>query len=245
MRYMPILPIGMAKLLGHRSVRDAFILPQFWGNERYRAMYAHRKWDTVIIDNAMYENPDPVPFETLIDIAGEIDSGRTFIVVPEDHSDPVHTAQLAMDTCSEYGTFGPKWNAMCIIHGSPLEIKEMMAIFHDAPIAFGIAVSTWRNGYSRIALAESCGGRDRYLHAMGLDSISEMMSLRYVFDSVDSSMVATAAINKIPLNENTVIRRTGVPTDPIRVPILQDAFLVECIDKTEKNIQSMVSWLDH
>lgn len=244
MRFMPIIPIGMDRLFASSKIRDAFILPQFWTNDSYRNMYTRRRWDTAIIDNAMYENPNPVAFDKLIEISKEIHSDRTFIVAPEDHADPVHTAQLLCDTMEEFGSYGPTWGIMMIVHGSPLEIDEMMSMLPETQsIGFGIAVSTWRNGFSRAAIKHACGD-SCYFHAMGLDSISEMEGLSLAgFNSVDSSMAATAAVNHIPLTKNTVIRRVEGHPYPTRVPLLQDTFMIEDFEQTEKNVSAMISWL--
>jgi hypothetical protein len=253
MKYMPILPIGMSKLFqyeGHfkdQVISDAFILPQFWSNPEYKAMYVNRMWDTVIIDNSMYENSAAIPFEELIEMSKELYSRHTLIVPPEDPDDPIKTAQITQDTINEYDVRGPTWNMLTIIHGLPSQAAKMFELLweHDG-LGFGVAVSMWRAGYDRAAVMLSCPcASDHYFHAMGLDSISEMVGLSEAgFDSVDSSMVATAAVNHIPLSIDTVIRRYGIPGDPKRVPILQSSFPIETIEETSANIQEMLSLLD-
>lgn len=244
MRYMPILPVGMASLMDQNYIRDAFVLPQFWDNPEYKRMYMRRTWNTAIIDNAMYENPHPVPFDELIEIAENFTAIKTFVVAPEDHADPIHTAQLTIDTIDEFGSNGVKWQAMTIIHGTPLEIKEMYAMLDGYEnLGYGVAVSTWRAGFDRTTI-KSLSKEPHYFHAMGLDSISELFALKRAgFDTVDSSMCATAAVNKIPFNENTVIIRTGDVKDPKRVPITATPFQVEVTDQTEANIKAMKAWL--
>lgn len=243
MKYMPILPVGMSRLFEDEGISSAFILPQFWANPSYARMYTGRTWDTVIIDNAMYENPNPVPFHELIEIAQQLKSTRTFVVAPEDHKDPIHTAELTIKAIEEYGTHGPKWIPMCIIHGTPHEISSMFYMLDDIPtLGYGVTVSCWRNGFDR-AFLRSLSKGGHYFHAMGLDSISEGVTLKRAgFNSVDSSMPATAAFNDIQLSFNTVIYRTGKPTDPVRVPLLQEEFLVDCTKETVRNIRNMTSW---
>ncbi|HPS39174.1 MAG TPA: hypothetical protein PL124_07150 [Candidatus Cloacimonadota bacterium] len=244
MKYMPILPIGMSHLFDICRVTDAFILPQFWGETDYREMYTKRSWQTVIIDNAMYENPDPVPTDELIKIAKTLNAHRIFIVAPEDHSDPIHTAEFARDMYERKYKPGCGWLPMTIVHGDLPEIHVMSDLLDPLPdMGFGIAVSTWRNGLSRPRIKEMFSPY-HYFHAMGLDSIPELSTLsRAGFNSVDSSMVATAAVNKIHLDENTEIIRTGSPTDPKRVPLLQDSFEIMCSELTERNIDKMSRWI--
>lgn len=244
MKYMPILPIGMSQLLKKIEVQGAFILPQFWSNSSYEEMYTSREWDTVIIDNAMYENPTPVPFNDLIEIARQLTSKRTFIVAPEDHNDPIKTAELVIDCIDQYGKRGKYWEPMVIVHGTPVHITHMFDMLdYLYTVAYGVAVSCWRNGFDRGTIKSMSRG-GHYFHAMGLDSITEAIALkRSGFDSVDSSIVATAAMNKIHLDYDTVIFRTGKPTDPVRVPLLKEDFMVECIDHTSANISKMSKWV--
>lgn len=244
MKYMPILPVGMSHLFGMKEVQGAFILPQFWTNPSYAAMYKSRPWETVIIDNAMYENPHPVPFGELIEIARQLKSERTFIVAPEDHGDPIRTTELMIECIEKYGHRGAQWEPMVIVHGTPIQIAHMFDMLDELPtVAYGIAVSCWRNGFDRGTIKSMSMGR-HYFHAMGLDSITEAVALKRAgFDSVDSSLVATAALNKIPMDYDTVIFRTGKPSDPVRVPLLQENFMVECIEHTAKNISKMNKWI--
>jgi hypothetical protein len=244
MKYMPILPIGMSHLFDICHVTNAFILPQFWGETDYREMYTRRSWQTVIIDNAMYENPDPVPTDKLIEIAKTLNAELIFIVAPEDHADPIHTAELAIDMYEKKYEIGCGWLPMTIVHGGLHEINIMSALLNHLPnMGFGIAVSTWRNGLTRPDIKNRFPSH-RYFHAMGLDSIPELMTLKSAgFNSVDSSMVATAAINKIHLDERTEIIRTGSPTDPKRVPLLQDSFEIMCSELTKRNIDKMSGWI--
>jgi len=256
MKYMPILSIGMSSLFAKpkytigqktRHIRDAFILPQFWSNPQYKEMYVSHPWDTIIIDNAMYEDDKAIPFGDLIDISKELDARKIFIVPPEDHKDPLNTARITIDGIDSWGVKGPTWNMLTIVHGLPSQATKMFELLWEFDdLAFGVTVSMWRAGYDRSAVMSSCPcSGDHYFHAMGLDSISEMVGLREAgFNSVDSSMAATAAANNIPLNIDTVIRRNGSPSDPKRVPILQESFPVETTDQTFINIQEMISFLE-
>lgn len=244
MKYMPILPIGMSHLFKMREISSAFILPQFWSNPKYEEMYVKREWNTVIIDNAMYENPNPVPFGELIEIARQLTTQRTFIVAPEDHGNPVRTAELMLECIDQYGGKGSHWEPMVIVHGTPTQISHMFDMLDDMPtVAYGIAVSCWRNGYDRGSIKSMSMGR-HYFHAMGLDSITEALALKRAgFDSVDSSIVATSAMNKIHLDYDTVIFRTGKPSDPVRVPLLKEDFMIECVESTSRNINKMHKWI--
>lgn len=244
MRYMPILPVGMHEILKSDKVQSAFILPQFWGNPLYREMYISRPWDVVIIDNAMYENPVPVPHDKLIEISESLSTYRTFIVAPEDRKNPANNGTLAANTIDQYGHRGKMWNIMSILHGKPSEISSTLDVLDQYNcVGYGIAVSCWRNGFDRTVIKTLPFGK-HYFHAMGLDSITEMISLKQAgFDSVDSSLVATAAVNNIHLDMDTVIYRTGKPSDPKRVDILGNKFSKRVISKTSENIDRMNVWM--
>ena len=216
MNYMPILPVGMFDLFRNKN---AFILPQFWHVPEYAYFYANNVWDTVIIDNAMYENPDMFDFNTMKMIAGVLRANQIFLVVPEDHNNPTNTIILACECISDNPPNG--WKPMVILHGTPDDVKLQFTALKDIKdIGFGIAVSLWRAGHSRVALYKRCNMGRYYIHAMGLDNIDELVTLRAAgFNSVDSSIVASAAWNNINLQKERQIVRTGSPDDPVRVPI--------------------------
>jgi hypothetical protein len=227
MKYMPILPIGMYGIYEQSESHNAFILPQFWIHYDYRQGHTIRKWNVVIIDNAMYEQPDAIPFNKLIDLASELTAKRIFIVAPEHFTNPNETINLAVQTACEYGTKGNNWEMMVIVHGgAPAElIYQMNTLYANNIKAFGIAVSYWRGGESRAALLAEQRKPDCYYHAMGLDDIDELLGLRKAcFDSVDTSMAATAAVNAIDLQVVRKIVRTGPRAQPRRVNLMQESF---------------------
>jgi len=245
MKYMPILPIGMFHVFDRTDVRDVFILPQFWDNESYREFYTSHKWDHVIIDNAMYEQLNGVPFGHLINIADQLDADRVFIVSPEDIRNPYTTAAYAVETGDRFGFRDSNWEMMCILHGTPYDMVNQYYTLRKYPMGYGIAVSAWRSGYDRAGIFKYVGFRDKdYVHAMGWDSIIEIFALNNVgFDSIDSSIVATAAVNRIMLGPDTVIRRTGSVSDPKRVDLLQTTFSTDETLSCVNNIHSVREYL--
>ena len=62
MKYMPIVPVVMLNVIDVSGVKDVFILSQFWKNKEYRDFYKEGSWDTVIIDNDLYESEDAAKF---------------------------------------------------------------------------------------------------------------------------------------------------------------------------------------
>lgn len=239
MKYMPILPIGMYSIYEQSNSHNAFILPQFWNNYDYRQGHLVREWNVVIIDNAMYEQPEAIPFNKLIEIASTLSAKRIFIVAPEHFTQPNETINLAVRTALQYGTKGDNWEMMVIVHGgAPAELIYQMNILYTNNIkAFGIAVSYWRNGESRAKLLAENRKPDCYYHAMGLDDIDELPGLRKTcFDSVDTSMAATAAVNGIRLQTSRKIIRTGAADDPKRVDLTQIAFGIKTYHEALRNV---------
>lgn len=235
---MPILPIGMYHIYGEAQVKDAFILPQYWSNDAYRQCYMTRLWDTVIIDNAMYEQIHAVKFNDLINIASTLTAKRIFIVPPEDVIDPSRTVLLALNTIVTYGVRGANWEMMVIVHGEDqAQLIHQMEILHDADVrGFGIVVSYWRAGKSRADLLKAYRPADSFMHALGLDDIDELPWLRRAgYNSCDSSIVATAAVNGIHLQSSRKIVRNGMANDPKRVDLMQTAFGIKTYREALRN----------
>lgn len=247
MNYMPILPIGMFDLYIKANIENVFILPQYWEIDDYCNFYRAYRWGTVIIDNAMYEQPDAITFGKLIEIAESINSTATYIVTPEDLHNGAETVRKTRETIKVYGCGGDTWYPMAILHGNPKSISDQVKALNPIQtMAYGIAVSSWRAGYDRSALRKICNiPKYRYVHAMGLDSLVELVNLsdNYI-DSVDSSIVASAAVNKINLREELILTRKGLPTDPIRVDLLQRKFPDVTIQSTLNNILLIESILN-
>lgn len=241
--YMPILPIGMLGLFDICNVTDAFILPQFWSNETYRTFYTSRMWDRVIIDNALYENPDAVRMDDLIAIAEEIDSIQTFIVGPEKIGDGAVTTSLMLNAIAEHGPSGHKWILMSVFQGTPAEMFHMFDSLKEYRIGFAIPVSMFRQGWSRAGLKFFTGVGTHYVHALGLDDVTEIPDLvRAGINSFDSSIVASAAVNGIDLfGTDLRVIRTGSPNDPVRVNLLHTTFHQDVIDTTASNIDDLNS----
>lgn len=223
---MPILPVGMFDVLDRSGILDVFILPQFWGDKCYKEYYTSRDWDHVIIDNAMYEQPNGIPFGDLICIADSISARRTFIVAPEDLKHPSHTTTLALNTGDRFGFRDSSWEMMCILHGTPMEMLFQYNKLKNYPMGYGIAVSTWRNRYDRTGVYKFINFRPTdYVHAMGWDSIIEVYGLTHVgFNSIDSSIPATAAVNGMLFGIDTKIVRGTGGIEPTRVNLLQQEF---------------------
>ncbi|MCK9327119.1 MAG: hypothetical protein M0P69_16620 [Bacteroidales bacterium] len=221
--YMPILPIWGFDIFEQANVDHCFILPALWENDKYQDFYTSRRWKTVIIDNDMYETPEKcADIDSLIDIADSLNSNSTFIVGPEDMQNGLNTPSMISNLLTEYDVRGDSWDLMTVLHGKPHEIVEQHKELKQLGIsAFGIAVSSWRLGFDRgsiLSLLRPYSGG--YYHAMGLDSLCEVINLKkWGFNSVDSSIAATCAVNNINMFEQWNVVRVGLPTDPIRVDL--------------------------
>ena len=236
---MPILPIGMSQLF--EGIDYCFILPQFWANEKYKSIYTSRPWDTVIIDNAMYEDPEnrwEIP--RLIEVADELDARRIFLVGNENMYNGVKSIELICNEIDECGQDGANWTYMGVLHGTPGEIAHQYAeLRRYARIGFAVAVSTFRLGYDRSIIVERLGlsSNGRYIHALGLDSMREAKALEGYFNSCDSSICASAAENNVDLTIFPEIRRDLQCCKYMkRVDLLQESFSREKIEQTEFNL---------
>ena len=241
--YMPILPLGMLHLFDECDIGDAFILPQFWNIPEYRDFYTSRKWLRVIIDNALYENPVAYDVSELAEIADSISSMTTHIVGPEKIGDGSTTTNLMLNAIAEHGPRGSKWSLMSVFQGSSYEMYRSYETLKEYRIGFAFPVSMYRQGWSRSGLKYFTGMRNHYVHALGIDDLTEIPDLvRAGFDSFDSSIVATAAVNGIDLlgTELRIMRR-GDPSDPVRVNLMHTEFHEDVIDATACNIDDIKS----
>lgn len=214
MNYMPIVPIGMFDVLDLSGVKNVFLLSQFWDNKEYRQYYTSRTWDTVIIDNALYEDDVAVGFQDILDIANQLKANRIYAVGPEDLKSGVHTAQLCLECLREIPSheFPPNTQMMVILHEKPNEMKLQYKLLQQVyrQIALGVSIFSYRLGYNRGDLARFIGinSSKYYMHAFGWDNILELYSLNTAgFKSVDSSLAVTAAINGIELRDDWQVTR--------------------------------------
>ncbi len=207
--YMPIVPVGMFDILDLSEIKNVFLLAQYWKNKQYREYYSTRQWDTVILDNALYENSKPVPFDDMLQMARQITANRVFIVGPEQLDDGVETGRMTidiLDSLGSKGSLGTNVYLMCILHEKPNEMLEQykMVKKYDQ-LALGISIFSYRLGYHRgdlLRFLKLPDHHNRYIHAFGWDNLLEMYNGYDMFDSVDSSMAATAALNNINLRED-------------------------------------------
>ncbi len=238
--YMPILPIWGLDLLTECKVNHCFILPALWSIPAYRDYYTSRSWKTVIIDNDMYETPGKcADMQKMIDIANSLDSEYTFVVGPEDMENGANTISMIAETIKRYGEYDDKWRLMSILHGKPDEIVNQYREIRDLDVfAFGVAVSSWRQGYDRGAILRLIRPKvGDYFHAMGLDSLCEVVNINHAgFDSVDSSFAATCAFNNIDMFSRWNVVRRNLPSDPVRVDLTSDTVSSSVRENTLLNI---------
>ena len=241
--YMPILPVGMLHLFDECKVENAFILPQFWSIPEYRDFYTSRKWERVIVDNALYENPDAYGIYELAEIADSLDALVTHIVGPEKIGDGSVSTSLMLNAIAEHGPRGSKWKMMSVFQGTPTDMFLSYDTLKEYPIGFAFPVSLYRHGWSRSGLKYFTGIRNHYVHALGIDDLTEIPDLvRAGFDSFDSSIVATAAVNGIDLfGIDLRVLRKGDHTDPVRVNLLHNVFDEDILNATACNIDDTCS----
>lgn len=234
MNYMPIVPVGMFDVMDLSGIKNVFLLSQFWKEPKYREYYTRRQWDTVVIDNALYEDDTAVDFKDVLGIAKELKARRIFAVGPEDLKSGVNTAKLCLQAFEEIPSYGfpSSTTMMCILHEKPNEMKLQYKVLQqvDRPLALGVSIFSYRLGYNRGDLARFVGvdRSKHYMHAFGWDNILELYSLNHAgFQSVDSSLAVTAAINGIELRDDWQITRdpgkAGVKAST-RAGILDEGF---------------------
>lgn len=206
MKYMPIVPIGMFNELVASGATNAFMLSQFMEIEKYREFYTGHHWDTVILDNGQYEDSIGIDYNDMLEMADDLMADRIFVVGPEDLNNGVATGQMTIDLIDECGLPTGNTELMCILHEHPHEMKEQFELLQDANVVkdlgLGISIFSYRHGYDRGSLAKFVGvdKLDNYLHAFGWDNLLETYNLRDAgFDSIDSSIAVTSAVNGIKI----------------------------------------------
>ena len=154
--YMPIIPVGYLDTLVVAGVKNVFILSQFWNNKKYREFYLSHKWDTIILDNALYEDSTATDFEEMMGMARQLDANKIFVVGPEKLDDGVETGRMTIDILNDYQTEGKLTDnitLMCILHERPTEMLEqwnMIRRYRD--VAIGISIFSYRLGFDRGSL---------------------------------------------------------------------------------------------
>jgi hypothetical protein len=210
--YMPIVPIGYLDVLDVTKTENVFILSQFWKNKTYREFYLDRTWKTVVLDNALYEDQNATDFEKMMKMARQLKAERIFVVGPEKLDDGIETGRMTIDIMNEYqceGKLEDGIDLMCILHERPNEMMEqwnMIRKYRD--VALGISIFSYRLGFDRGSLHKFLDlPRDRYVHAFGWDNLLEVYNLTGRFNSIDSSMCVSAAVNDVDLKKIWQITR--------------------------------------
>ncbi len=216
MKYMPIVPVGMLDVIDISGVKDVFILPQFWKNKEYRDFYKDHEWDTVIIDNDLYESETSASFDDMMKIAESLEAEQIFVVGPEELRDGIMTGAMIKQILDELGSDGvldSGINLMCILHEKPNEMRLQYEIVKEYnKLAYGISIFSFRLGYDRAALYDYVGlSTQSYVHAFGWDNLLEVTNMKKCgFNSIDSSIAVTAAINGIDLTDDwQIVRMPG------------------------------------
>ena len=212
MNYMPIVPIGYLECLDVCKTKNVFILSQFWDNKKYKDFYLSHYWDTVVLDNALYEDQNATDFEHMMEMARQLKAKQIYVVGPEKLTDGVETGRMTIDILNEYQSEGhleDNINLMCILHERPNEMLEqwnMIRRFRD--VALGISIFSYRLGFDRGSLHKFLDlPYDRYVHAFGWDNLLEVYNMAGCFNSVDSSICVSAAINAVDLKKGWQITR--------------------------------------
>ena len=124
---MPIVPVGMLDTIDIAQSSNVFILSQFWNNKKYREFYLKHHWNTVVLDNALYEQSDATDFEAMMAMARQLDAEQIFVVGPECLTDGIETGRMTIDILNEHdseGVLDDNINLMCILHERPNEMME-------------------------------------------------------------------------------------------------------------------------
>ena len=102
MNYMPICPVGLLGALDTMDVRNVFLLSHLWDVKKYRDFYLKHSFDTVILDNDLYEKPTAANFNVMLGIARQLDAERVFVVGPEKLNDGVETGRMTLELLKQH-----------------------------------------------------------------------------------------------------------------------------------------------
>jgi hypothetical protein len=211
-RYMPIVPVGMLDVLAVCDVQDVFILSQYWHIKEYREFYCKHQWRSVVLDNALYEDPTATSFDKMVGMANQLSADVVYVVGPEKLNSGIQTGQMTRDILKEYesdGTIRDNIFMMCILHERPNEMLSQWNMVKEYEnLALGISIFSYRLGYDRGSLHKFLNlPASRYVHAFGWDNLLETYNMVGRFGSVDSSMCVSAAVNTVNLRQNWQITR--------------------------------------
>lgn len=239
MRYTPIAPIGMFDLV--EDIPNAFILAHLWEHRKYREWYTGRDWDLVIVDNGIYEGA-MVSEDMLHQIGCKMaqHADRVFVVGPEQ----MYSAEGTLRLFREYRDWNTQpYEDMIVLQAQqPSELVEFCMTVEDEDLADAFAIPIWmyRKGWCRAGLVEYIEkwlDRPFYWHALGLDNVMELIELKEVVQSVDTSMPFTAGVNGILLSRSFVIKKSGRIK---RVNLLGEQFTDEQRELTIANLEFLL-----
>ena len=238
MFYTPIAPVGLFDVI--EDFDNAFVLAHLWAHEKYRRFYANRSWDIVILDNGVYEGAD-VKWETIHEIAQEIEADRLFVVAPE----VMFKAQETVEVVKDYiRRFRPKnYEVMAVLQAEiPSMVKVVVEQLVDVVDAFAVPIWMYRRGWCRAGIlswifSEVDEASARYWHALGLDTLLELPELSGLVDSVDTSMPFTAAAHGMDLQVNLIVKGKR------RVNLLRESFPDHVRQLARKNVETLLRWL--
>lgn len=247
LNYMPIVPCGMVWELDVVRPQSAFILPSLWENEDYSEYYTSHKWDTIVLDNGIYETGKVWKFEDLLEIANMCTTKSMFIVGDEVIGNGYLTAKVLSRQLNMIGSEGELekggiWKLMAVLQGDINGMKFMRECLYPQIDAWSIPVSVYRAGFDRNVIAEWMKfGPCEYVHALGLDNVFEIFNLRRGnIHSFDTSMPATAAVNNIDLVAHPCISRSG-SCDVERVNLYWDDNIPAICAKTLEGIKLLMN----
>lgn len=260
MNYLPITPVGLLPAITSSGSKNVFILSHLWKILAYRNFYMSNKWNTVIIDNDLYEKESSATFDDMEAIADSLNATRIFIVGPEVIGSGMQTAKMTQEILKERESNGFLYLTdkganvflMAILHERPNEIACQWNILKQyKQLGIGISIFSFRLGYDRGSLLRMLRKSDdnRYFHAFGWDNLLEAHNMASAgFNSVDSSIASTAAANNIELFDNWQITRdpgrdgvlasTRLPLDAVDVEDLHDDTVMN-ISKIQQFLNSL------
>ena len=209
---MPITPVGLLPTLDMMDCKHVFMLSHLWDIKKYQEFYLSHHFETVILDNDLYEKPTAANFNAMIAIARQLDADRVFVVGPEKLNDGYETGLMTNELLNRHGSDGylaDNIQMMCILHERPNEMmRQWNLVKHHEDLALGISIFSYRLGYDRGSLHKFLDlPPHRYTHAFGWDNLLEVYNMRGRFSSIDSSIAVSAAYNNVDLKDAWQITR--------------------------------------
>jgi hypothetical protein len=266
MIYTPIPPINFIEKITNKT-KSIFMLAQLWQIEKYRQEIGKSNLNLIVLDNGAYEG-EIVTDEHLVNVIKQVSNlhsnTKIYPIIPDEIQNPKKTLKRIKQFCEYLNDnniqFNRNVNLLSVIQVNPTvdkqtALEQMINFVEDVSDLVvceftqslsGFAIPIWF--YRKWGFRGDFGRRFReeyhnsvYLHALGLDDVNELPTLKSYFNSVDSSMPFTLAyhnknVEQIKILNSEMKKQLNITRVPLKTEIPENILHFNNLDYVLKVI---------